>query len=62
MLGGMNDKVIDQLARTDLLHLIGEENIFPVEKQYGAALKKAVVAAQQWVDAGPSNGAHEVDK
>ncbi|MGB3717063.1 MAG: SulP family inorganic anion transporter [Candidatus Promineifilaceae bacterium] len=59
MLGGMNDKVIEQLARTDLLDLIGEENIFPVEKQYGAALKKAVVAAQQWIDAGSPEGGHE---
>jgi SulP family sulfate permease len=58
MLGGMNDKVIEQLARTDLLDLIGEENIFPVERQYGAALKKAVVAAQGWIDADPSEGAH----
>jgi SulP family sulfate permease len=62
MLGGMNDKVIEQLARTDLLDLIGEENIFPVERQYGAALKKAVVAAQQWIDVGPSNGAMSHNK
>jgi SulP family sulfate permease len=50
MLAGLNERVLEQLEKTDLLDLIGEENVFPVEPQFGAALGKAVSAAETWIE------------
>lgn len=49
MLTGIGPHVWEQLERTDLLDLIGEENIFPAEPKYSAALEEAVAAANQWM-------------
>ena len=50
MLTGIDAHVRDQLEKTDLLELIGENNIFPAEPVYTAALIKAIAAANQWLD------------
>jgi SulP family sulfate permease len=50
MLTGIGSHVWEQLEKTDLLVLIGEENIFPAEPVYTAALEKAISAANQWVE------------
>ncbi|MGD9092277.1 MAG: SulP family inorganic anion transporter [Anaerolineales bacterium] len=49
MLSGLNKHVLEQLEKTDLLELIGEENVFPAEARFGAAVDKAVRAAETWM-------------
>ncbi len=48
MLAGLNQQVIDQLERTELLDLIGRENVFLVQPRYRASLEQAVARAQAW--------------
>jgi SulP family sulfate permease len=49
MLEGLSEKVLEQLERTDLLDLIGEENVFLGQKQHGASLRQALAAAEAWL-------------
>ena len=39
----------DQLAKTGVLKLIGEENVFLATPQLGAAMNQAVAAATTWL-------------
>jgi SulP family sulfate permease len=57
MLEGTNERVVDQLAKTDLLDLIGEENVFPARPGFGVALRDALAAAEEWLAQDQSNGA-----
>ena len=49
LLVGVNPAVLDQLAKTRVLTLIGEENVFQATSQTGAALNQAVAAANAWL-------------
>jgi sulfate permease, SulP family len=49
MLVGVDPAVRDQLAKTGVLELIGEENVFVATPQLGAALNQAVAAATAWL-------------
>jgi SulP family sulfate permease len=49
MLEGLNERVLEQLEETDLLDLIGEENVFLGQPQFGASLRQALAAAEDWV-------------
>jgi sulfate permease, SulP family len=49
MLVGVDPAVRDQLAKTGLLELIGEENVFLATPQIGGALNQAVAAAHAWL-------------
>ena len=49
MLEGLNERVLEQLEETDLLDLIGEENAFLGQPQFGASLRQALAAAEDWV-------------
>ncbi|MFC2046116.1 SulP family inorganic anion transporter [Chloroflexota bacterium] len=49
MLEGPSQHVVDQLEKTDLLDLIGEENVFPGQPEFGAALRETLVAAEEWL-------------
>jgi SulP family sulfate permease len=49
MLIGLDSSVHDQLAKTGVLKLIGEENVFLATPQIGAALNQAVSAATTWL-------------
>jgi SulP family sulfate permease len=49
MLEGPNEPVLQQLERTDLLDLIGDENVFLGQPQFGAALRQALAAAEAWI-------------
>ena len=49
MLEGASEHVVDQLERTDLLALIGEENVFPGQPVFGSALREALAAAEEWL-------------
>jgi SulP family sulfate permease len=53
ILAGLNERVMEQLEKTELMELLGEEDLFPVEPRFGAALEKALAAGQAWIDAGP---------
>ena len=52
MLAGMNARIIEQLKRTELVDLLGKEDIIPAESQYFAPLNKALAKAQLWIAAG----------
>jgi SulP family sulfate permease len=49
MLEGLSAKVLEQLERTELLDLIGEDNVFLGQKQHGASLRQALAAAEGWL-------------
>jgi len=50
MLVGVDPAVRDQLAKTGVLKLIGDENVFLATPQLGIALNHAVAAATAWLD------------
>ena len=49
MLVGVDPAVRDQLAKTGVLKLIGDENVFVATPQLGVALNQAVAAANAWL-------------
>ncbi len=49
MLVGVDQNVRDQLAKTGVMDLIGEENVFVATPQLGAAMNRAVAAATAWL-------------
>ena len=54
---GVDPVVRDQRAKTGMLKVLGEENVFVATPQLGAALNQAVAAATAWLDkhaAGPA--------
>jgi sulfate permease, SulP family len=55
MLVGVDPVVLDQLAKTGVLKLIGQENVFPATPQIGAALNQAVAAATAWLGQAPAS-------
>lgn len=57
MLVGVEPVVRDQLAKTGVLKLIGDENVFVATPQLGAALNQAVAAANTWLGQRPSGAA-----
>jgi SulP family sulfate permease len=56
MLVGVDPLVREQLAKTGVLALIGDDNVFVATPQLGAALNQAVAAANAWLDQ-PTGGA-----
>jgi len=56
MLAGINDRVQEQLAETDLLELIGTENVFLSGPRFGTAVEQALAAAEAWLARGKENG------
>ena len=57
MLVGVDEAVLDQLARTGLLQVIGEENVFLAKPQVGAAMNQAAAAAYAWLGQSPAQPA-----
>jgi SulP family sulfate permease len=55
ILAGINDRVQEQLAETDLLELIGAENVFLSGPRFGAAVEQALTAAEEWLVQGQGN-------
>ncbi len=49
MLADVEERALEQLDDTNLLDQIGRENIFPVEPEYGGALRDAAAAAEAWI-------------
>jgi len=67
MLVGVDLALRDQLAKTGLLKIIGEENVFLATSQFGGAMNKAAAAAYAWLGhppGGPVLGisSNELDK
>jgi len=61
MLVGVDPQVRDQLAKTGVLKLIGDENVFVATPQLGAALNQAVAAAHAWLGQPPGGAAPAKD-
>ncbi len=57
MLVGIDAAGRNQLAKTGVLQLIGEENVFMATPQMGEAMNRAVAAAQAWLDQAPTGTA-----
>jgi len=55
MLEGMNQHALDQMQRTELLDLVGENNVFIGQPQFFASLREAVAAAENWSNEPPSD-------
>lgn len=55
MLVGVDAAVLNQLTRTGLLAIIGEENVFLATPQLGEAMNAAVAAANGWLDQADAN-------
>jgi sulfate permease, SulP family len=53
MLIGIDKAARDQLAKTRVLQIIGEENVFLATPQLGEAMNQAIEAAQAWLDQHP---------
>jgi SulP family sulfate permease len=60
MLVGVDPALRDQLAKTGVLGIIGEDNVFVATPQIGEALNRAVAAADAWLS--PSAGAPAPEK
>ena len=54
MLVGVDPAVRDQLAKTGVLKIIGEENVFLATAQIGGAMNKAAAAAYAWLGQAPA--------
>lgn len=50
MLAGISQGVLSQLERTGLLELIGKDNVFLAQAQWGVAANQAHEVAQAWLD------------
>ena len=57
MLIGLDAAGRNQLAKTGVLQLIGEDNVFLATPQMGEAMNRAVAAAQAWLDQAPTGTA-----
>jgi SulP family sulfate permease len=55
MLVGVDPAVRDQLAKTGVLSLIGEENVFLATPQLGTAMNQAAAAAYAWLGQEPQH-------
>jgi SulP family sulfate permease len=51
MLAGVSESLFAQLERTGLLQVIGRNNVFIAQAQWGTAANQALEAAQSWLDA-----------
>jgi SulP family sulfate permease len=65
MLVGVDAVIRDQLAKTGVLKLIGDENVFVATPQLGEALNQAVAAANAWLaqphDTTPGKAEHAIE-
>lgn len=51
MLAGVNERILEQLDKTELMDLLGEEDIVPADPQFFGPMNKALSFAQAWIDA-----------
>jgi len=48
-LEGLNERVLEQLELTEILDLIGEQNVYLGRPEFLAALKEAIAEAETWI-------------
>jgi SulP family sulfate permease len=48
ILSGLEQRVVEQLEQTELIDLIGQDNVFPAQPQYAVASQQAVARAEDW--------------
>ena len=51
MLTGVSETIVQQMERTGFLDLIGRENVFLAQAQWGASASQAYEVAEAWLDA-----------
>ena len=49
MLEGLNERVLEQLQKTDALDLIGADNVFLADPRFGLSARQALSAAESWM-------------
>jgi anti-anti-sigma regulatory factor len=49
MLEGLNERVLEQLQKTDTLSLIGAKNVFLANRRFGLSAVQAYSAAEAWI-------------
>ena len=59
MLAGVSTGVVTQLERTGLLQVIGKDNVFAEQAQWGIAANQAVDTAQAWLESLEPQAAEE---
>jgi sulfate permease, SulP family len=62
LLAGVSESILGQLERTGLLELIGKENIFMEQKEFGLAANQAFEIAQKWLEAAEQAGLPAKDR
>jgi SulP family sulfate permease len=50
MLEGLNERVLEQLHTTDVLSLIGADNVFLADPRFGVSARQAISAAEAWME------------
>jgi SulP family sulfate permease len=48
VLAGINARVLEQMQHTALLDVLGKENVFPAQAQFGASVEQALTRARVW--------------
>jgi ABC-type Fe3+ transport system permease subunit len=48
ILSGLEQHVVEQLEQTELIDLIGKDNVFPAQPQFAAASQQALARAEDW--------------
>ena len=49
MLEGLSEAVLEQLQETEIVDLLGEENVFLAKPRFGESLQEALAAAEAWI-------------
>jgi SulP family sulfate permease len=61
MFSGVSENVYDQLEKTEMIELLGEENVFPDSSKLLYSSKRAVKDANDWLAEHPTNEAEQQD-
>jgi len=48
LLAGINTRVLEQMQHTELLDIVGKENVFSVQSRFGASTEEALARAKVW--------------
>ncbi len=51
MLAGVGPELADQLQRTGMVELLGEENVLAAQPVLGASIREAIAVGEEWLAA-----------
>lgn len=54
MLAGVNERILEQLEKTELLTLLGKQDVVPADPRYFGPLETALGRARSWIATGAS--------